>query len=159
MTRSGRTMRWIACLRESEMGCRPRGSSLQVSAAVEGEIVEIQPSRSKPCERSVAQFSAAAPIEPALAERSVLLGVADPSRAAVLSEAIRAEGIRFNFFSAIDEALKLINKDRPSLVILEHDKAGVDGMANCRAIRQIKDHETPVVMVAAQEDPGAGAAT
>src|SRR5262245_42471953 len=32
-------------------------------------------------------------------------------------------------------------------------------MANCRAIRQIKDHETPVVMVAAQEDPGVEAAT
>jgi hypothetical protein len=32
-------------------------------------------------------------------------------------------------------------------------------MANCRAIGQIKDHETPVVMVAAQEDPGAGTAT
>jgi CheY-like chemotaxis protein len=107
----------------------------------------------------VAQFSAAAPIEPALAERSVLLGVADPSMAAVLSEAIRAEGIRFNFFSAIDEARKLISKDCPSLVILEHDKARVDGMANCRAIRQIKDHETPVVMVAAQEDPGVEAAT
>src|SRR5262249_5079532 len=47
------------------------------------------------------------------------------------------------------------SKDRPSLVILEHDKARVDGMANCRAIRQIKDHEIPVVMVAAQEDSGA----
>jgi CheY-like chemotaxis protein len=139
-------------------GLQAAGSSLQVSAAVEGEIVEIQPSRSKPCERSVAQFSAAAPIEPALAERSVLLGVADPSMAAVLSEATRAEGIRFNFFSTIDEARKLISKDRPSLVILEHDKARVDGMANCRAIRQIKDHETPVVMVAAQEDSGAEAA-
>ena len=136
-----------------------QGSPLQVFAAVEGEIVEIQPSRSKPSERSVAQFSAAAPIVPALAERSVLLGVADPSMVAVLSEAIRAEGIRFNFFSIIDEARKLISKDRPSLVILEHDEAKVDGMANCRAIRQIKDHETPVVMVAAQEDPGAGAAT
>src|SRR6516225_4133305 len=75
--------------------------------------------------------------------------------AAELSEANRAEGIRFNFFFTIDEARKLISKDRPSLVILEHDKARVDGMANCRAIRQIKDHETPVVMVAAQEDSGA----
>jgi CheY-like chemotaxis protein len=140
-------------------GLQTAASPLQVFAAVEGEIVEIQPSRSKPSERSGAQFSAAAPIEPALAERSVLLGVTDPSMATVLSDAIRAERIRFNFFSAIDEALKLISKDRPSLVILEHDKAGVDGMANCRAIRQIKDHETPVVMVAAQEDPGAGAAT
>ena len=140
-------------------GLQITASPLQVFAAVEGEIVEVQPSRSKPSERSVAEFSAVAPIEPALAERSVLLGVADPSMAAVLSEAIRAEGIRFNFFSAIDEARKLISKDHPSLVILEDDEAGVDGMANCRAIRQIKDHETPVVMVAAQEDPGAGAAT
>src|SRR5499433_2940978 len=140
-------------------GLQAARSPLQVFAAVEGEIVEIQPSRSKSSERSVAQFSAAAPIEPALAERSVLLGVGDASTTTVLSEAIRAEGIRFNFFSAIDEARKLISKDRPSLVILEHDKARVDGMANCRAIRQIKDHETPVVMVAAQEDPGVGAAT
>jgi GAF domain-containing protein len=61
--------------------------------------------------------------------------------------------------STIDEARQLINKDRPSLVILEHDKTRADEMATCRAIRQIKDHETPVVMVAAQEDPGAGVAT
>jgi len=148
--------RMLAGIRD---GLHAAASPLQVFAAVEGESVEIQPSRSKPSERSVAEFSAVAPIEPALAERSVLLGVADPSMAAVLSEAIRAEGIRFNFFSAIDEARKLISKDHPSLVILEDDEAGVDGMANCRAIRQIKDHETPVVMVAAQEDPGAGAAT
>jgi GAF domain-containing protein len=131
-------------------------SPLQVFAAAEGEIVEVQPSRSKPSERSTAQFPATAPVEPALAERSVLLGVADPSMATVLSEAIRAEGIRFTLFSTIDEARQLINKDRPSLVILEHDKTRADGMATCRAIREIKDHETPVVMVAAQEDPGAG---
>jgi phosphoribosyl 1,2-cyclic phosphodiesterase/CheY-like chemotaxis protein len=148
--------RMLAGIRD---GLQAAASPLQVFAAVEGEIVEVQPSRSKPSERSVAQFSATAPIEPALAERSVLLGVADPGMAAVLSEAIRAEGIRCNFFFAIDEARELINKDRPSLVILEHDKARVDGMANCRAIRQINDHETPVVMVAAQEDPEAGAAT
>src|SRR5262249_60884650 len=127
--------------------------------AVQGEMVEVQPSRSNPSEHSVAEFSAAAPIEPALAERSVLLGVADPSMAAVLSEAIRAEGIRINFFSAIDEALKLINKDRPSLVVLEHDKARGAGMANFRAIRKIKNHEIPVVMVAAQENTGARAGT
>ena len=31
-------------------------------------------------------------------------------------------------------------------------------MATCRAIRQIKDYETPVVMIAAQQDSAAGAA-
>jgi DNA-binding NtrC family response regulator len=126
-------------------------------AAVEGEIVEVQPSCFKSSERSLAQFSATAPIEAAVAERSVLLGVTDASMAVTLSEAIRAEGIRTNFFSAIDEARNLIAKDRPSLVILEHDKTRVDGMAICRSIQQFKDDETPVVMVAAQEDPQAAA--
>ena len=73
------------------------------------------------------------------------------------SEAIRAEGIRTNFFSAIGEARNLLRKDRPSLVILEHDRTRVDGMAICRSIQQLKDDETPVVMVAAQEDPQAAA--
>jgi phosphoribosyl 1,2-cyclic phosphodiesterase/GAF domain-containing protein len=140
-------------------GLQTAASPLQVFAAAEGEIVEVQPSRSKPSERSTAQFPATAPVAPALAERSVLLGVTDPSIATVLSEAIRAEGIRFTLMSTIDEARQLINKDRPSLVILEHDKTRADEMATCRAIRQIKDHETPVVMVAAQEEPGAGVAT
>jgi CheY-like chemotaxis protein len=91
----------------------------------------------------------------AMAERSILLGDADPDLAAGLSEVIRAEGIRFDFFSAIDEARSLISTNRPSLVILEHNEAGVDGIATCRALRQIEDDETPVIMVAAQEDPAA----
>ena len=40
-------------------------------------------------------------------------------------------------------------------MILEHNEAGVDGIATCRALRQIEDDETPVIMVAAQEDPAA----
>ena len=140
-------------------GLLTAASPLQVFAAVEGEIIEVQPSRSEPCERAAIQFPAKAAIESKLAERSVLLGIADPITAAVLSEAIRAEGIRFNFFSAIDEARSLLTKDRPSLVILEHDKARVDGMAVCHAIQEIKDRETPVVMVATQEDQGSGTAS
>jgi phosphoribosyl 1,2-cyclic phosphodiesterase len=129
-------------------GLQTAASSLQVFAAAEGEIVEVQPSFcSKSSERSLAQFSATAPIESALAERSVLLGITDASMAVTLSEAIRAEGIRTNFFSAIDEAQNLLRKDRPSLVILEHDRTRVDGMAICRSIQQLKDDETPVVMV------------
>jgi phosphoribosyl 1,2-cyclic phosphodiesterase/DNA-binding response OmpR family regulator len=139
-------------------GLQAASSPLKVFAAVEGEMVEVVPSYSKSSGRSAAQFPATAPIEPALPARSVLLGVADPSMVAVLSEAIRAEGIRPSFFSDIAEARKLISKDRPSLVMLEYDKTRVDGMTTCRAIRQIRDDELPVVMISAQEDPGAGAA-
>jgi len=70
----------------------------------------------------------------------------------MLSEIIRAEGMSFSLFTGVDEARTLINTDRPSLVILEHTKAVIDGIAACDEIRQIEDDETPVIVVAAQED-------
>jgi phosphoribosyl 1,2-cyclic phosphodiesterase/CheY-like chemotaxis protein len=133
-------------------GLQTAAAQLQVFAASEGEIIEVRPSRAESSERPTPQFPAMAPVKPALAERSVLLGVADPNLVAMLSEIIRAEGMRFSLFTVIDEARTLINTDRPSLVILEHTKAVIDGIAACGAIRQIEDDETPVIVVAAQED-------
>ena len=50
------------------------------------------------------------PIEPALAEWSVLLGIGDTKMAATLSEAVEAEGIHAKFFSDIDEARRSLRK-------------------------------------------------
>jgi phosphoribosyl 1,2-cyclic phosphodiesterase/FixJ family two-component response regulator len=133
-------------------------SPLKVSAAAEGEILEVKPSHAGASERPAGEFQAIVPLEPVLTDRSVLLSVADSSMAADLSDAIRAEGLRANFFSGIDEARKLIAKDRPSLVILEHD---IDALKTCRAIRQIEGdpaHQLSVIMVAARHDSAAGAA-
>ena len=143
--------RVLAKIRE---GLQTAAAPLQVFAASEGEIIEVQPSRSESSERSTPQFPAMAPVKPALAERSILLGVADPNLVAMLSDIIRAEGMRFSFFAAIDEARSLIDSDHPSLVILEHNKAVVDGIATCNAIRQTTEDETPVIVIAAQEDLG-----
>jgi phosphoribosyl 1,2-cyclic phosphodiesterase/CheY-like chemotaxis protein len=135
-------------------------SSLDVFAAAEGQIVEIAPSPAKGSTRRAGEFQAEMPIEPALAEWSVLLGVADTKMAASLSKIIRAEGIRAKFFSNMDEARMLIAKDRPSLAILEHDPPRIDGMEMCHAIRQKendREHQLPVVMVAAQENQVRGA--
>jgi DNA-binding response OmpR family regulator len=140
---------------------RENASSLDVFAAVEGQIVEIAPSPAKGSARRAGEFQAEMPIEPALAEWSVLLGIADTKMAAALSKTMRAEGIHVKFFSNIDEARTLIAKDRPSLAILEHDPPRIDGMEMCRAIRQQendREHEMPVVMVAAVEDQARGAA-
>ena len=101
------------------------------------------------------------PIEPTLAECSVLLGIADTKLAATLSEIIRAEGIHTKFFSNIDEAGTLIAKDRPSLAIVEHDPPRIDGMEIRHAIREHendREHQLPVLMVATQEKQTAGAA-
>jgi DNA-binding response OmpR family regulator/phosphoribosyl 1,2-cyclic phosphodiesterase len=141
-----------AKLREDE-------SSLDVFAAMEGQIVEVSPSRVKGSARRDEEFQAEMPIEPTLAEWSVLLGIADTKLAATLFEIIRAEGIYTKFFSNMDEARTLIAKGRPSLAILEHDPARIDGMEICRAIRENdREHQLPVIMVAAQENQAAGAA-
>jgi phosphoribosyl 1,2-cyclic phosphodiesterase/DNA-binding response OmpR family regulator len=140
---------------------RENASSLDVFAAVEGQIVEIAPSPAKGSARRAGEFQAEMPIEPALAEWSVLLGIADTKMAAALSKTIRAEGIHAKFFSNMDEAQTLIAKDRPSLAILEHDPPRIDGMEMCRAIRQQendREHQLPVVMVATLEDQARGAA-
>ncbi|TMK03170.1 MAG: response regulator [Alphaproteobacteria bacterium] len=140
---------------------RENASSLDVFAAVEGQIVEIAPSPAKDTARRAGEFQAEMPIEPALAEWSVLLGIADTKMAAALSNTIRAEGIRAKFFANMDEARTLIAKGRPSLAILEHDPPRVDGMEMCRAIREQendREHQLPVIMVAAQENQAAGAA-
>jgi phosphoribosyl 1,2-cyclic phosphodiesterase/DNA-binding response OmpR family regulator len=140
---------------------RQNASSLDVFAAVEGQVVEVAPSRVKGFVRRNGEFQAERPIEPALSEWSVLLGIADTKLAATLSETIRAEGIHTKFFSSMEEARALITKDRPSVAILEHDPPYIDGMEMCRAIReQENDHEyqLPVVIVATQENQAAGTA-
>jgi phosphoribosyl 1,2-cyclic phosphodiesterase/CheY-like chemotaxis protein len=140
---------------------RQNASSLDVFAAAEGQIVEVAPSPTKGPARRAGEFQAEMPIEPALANWSVLLGIGDAKMAAALSEAVRAEGICAKFFSDMDEARTLIAKDRPSLVIFEHDPPRINGMEMCYAIRQQendRDYQLPVVMVAAQEDPDSGAA-
>ena len=140
---------------------REKGSSLDVFAAVEGQVVEVAPSPGKSPTCRAREFQAQMPIEPALAESSVLLGIVDTKMAAAFSKVIRTDGIHVEFFSDLDEARKLIAKDRPSLAILEHDPPRIDGMETCRAIRQQDndhEHQLPVVMIASQEDQASGAA-
>jgi phosphoribosyl 1,2-cyclic phosphodiesterase/CheY-like chemotaxis protein len=137
-------------------------SPLKVTAAIEGEIVEVEPSHAEAAQRSSGEFRAMTPMGPALTNRSIILDIADSRLAAALSDVIRAEGIRANFFSSIDEARELIAEDRPSLVILEHDTAHIDAIKMCRAIRQMEDDSSlqpSVVMIAAQRDPTVDAAS
>jgi phosphoribosyl 1,2-cyclic phosphodiesterase/CheY-like chemotaxis protein len=134
---------------------------LSVSAAIEGEIVEVEPSHAKVPERSSREFRATTPMGPALADRSAMLNIGDSRIATTLSDIVRDEGIRANFFSSIEEAREIIAKDRPSLAILEHGTAHIDVIRMCRAIREMDDDpmlQPSVVMIAAQRDPAVDAA-
>ena len=138
---------------------RQSSSSLEVFAAFEGQIVDVAADPAKGSTRRVSEFPAEIPVEPALARQPVLLGVADTRTSAALCEAVRAEGICVKTFSNIAEARKLIAKDRPSLVILEHDPPRINGMDMCRAIRRQAnghEHRLPIVLVSGQEDCESG---
>jgi DNA-binding response OmpR family regulator len=140
---------------------KDQGSPLNVFAAVEGQIVEVEPSLAECTEHPAEEFQAETAMGPALTERSILLSISDPHMATILSEAIRAEGIQTKFFSNIDEVRSLILTDQPSLAILEHDLPRIDGIKTCRAIRQCDGadvHQLPVVIMAAREDAATGAA-
>ena len=130
-------------------GLRP-----EVFAAAEGQIVTVEPSSAHASERD--KFRATTTLQPALQERSILLSIADSSTAVVLSEATHAEGIRPNMAAGIEEARGIIAKEQPSLAMIEHDGARIDGMQMCRAIRQTEGADFPVIMVAAREDFAAG---
>jgi phosphoribosyl 1,2-cyclic phosphodiesterase/CheY-like chemotaxis protein len=133
-------------------------SPLEVFAAAEGQVIKLKPSTRQIFRRASGEFAANTPMNPALVEHSVLLGIADPGMAAALSEAIRSEGIRPEFFSGFNEASERIAKERPSLAILEHDIPRIDGLTTCRAIREQEGDQLPVVVIAAREDQAAGAA-
>jgi CheY-like chemotaxis protein len=137
-------------------GLRVAASPVDVFAAAEGQILELEASVARPGAPAAEAFPAMAAVQPALAEHAVLLGVADSGLVALLSEAAHAEGIEVHLFVGIDAARTLIRTHHPALVLLEHDPASVDGLTTCRAIRA-EDGEVPLVVIAAQEDQARGA--
>jgi phosphoribosyl 1,2-cyclic phosphodiesterase len=136
---------------------RAEGSSLAVFAAAEGEPIAVKPSHHETIAQPAGLFSAIAPEEPALAEHSVLLDIADCDMAVALAGASRAEGIRADLSTSVDATRQLIARDRPSLAMIEHSPAR-DGLARCRAIRKSDGDQLPVVMVADREDTAGGVA-
>jgi phosphoribosyl 1,2-cyclic phosphodiesterase/CheY-like chemotaxis protein len=144
-------------LHEIRTALRARSSTLEVFAAMEGEIVEVEP-RPQARRVGVQEFQAMTWLQPALSERWVLLGITDASMAAMLSEAIRAEGIRPQFFADIDEVKRLDGERGPSVVMLEHNKSRANGLETCRAIRNLTGDAVPVVMIATEANMAAGAA-
>jgi phosphoribosyl 1,2-cyclic phosphodiesterase/CheY-like chemotaxis protein len=136
------------------------GASLDVFAAAEGQVIELAPSPDSGLRRRTGQFQADMSVQPALAERSAALSIADAKTAAAVCEALRAESIDTQFFSSIDEAQTVITTHRPLLAMLEHDPPRVNGLETCRGIRHLETDrdQLPIVLIAAREDQASGAA-
>jgi phosphoribosyl 1,2-cyclic phosphodiesterase len=135
-------------------GLEAAGSRPEIFAAAEGQVVTVVPSHASSPERD--KFQATTALQPPLQERSVILNIIDSGIAVALSEATHAEGIRPNMVAGIDEARGILAKEQPSLALIEHDDANIDGIQMCRALRQTQGADFPVILVADREDIAAG---
>src|SRR4029077_7721664 len=94
-------------------GLKANHSTVLVSAATEGEAIEVKSSGALPSRSSREDLSAMMSIKPALSHRSVLIKVADVELATALGEAVLAEGLRVKFCLSADTAGKLIDQVPP----------------------------------------------
>ncbi|HYM73521.1 MAG TPA: MBL fold metallo-hydrolase, partial [Stellaceae bacterium] len=132
---------------------------IAVSAAAEGQVVELAPHPGQPiAPNAVGGAEAEVRTAPVLTDQIVLLGIADPGLHDELWQALRADGIAVLHAASATAVLQLAETAQPSLVILERYLPG-DGLETCRAIRKMPDSASaavPIIIAATQEDVVAG---
>lgn len=84
------------------------------------------------------------------AARHVLVVEDDPKIAQLLLDYLVAEGMRARAIADGLSAVEDIERDRPSLVVLDLMLPGLDGIGVCRAVRRFSD--VPIIMLTARVD-------
>jgi phosphoribosyl 1,2-cyclic phosphodiesterase len=128
-----------------------RSTSVDVFAACEGQVLELQRRPKAPSDLS--GELAEMPAERNVASPLVLLRVANRNLSALICDGLRAESIRARPLDNIHEVAVSVAQEYPALAIIEHDPPRTDGIAICRALRRhVPEHRLPVLLVAERED-------
>lgn len=148
---------------ESQNYLTEKGSTMEVTAAAERQVLVFKESEKKFVDRDLEEPTAIVSTDTAVIDKSVLLGISDPATASILMEAIQANGIEANLKSDGESVLKVVlEEEAPALIILEHDLPGINGIEVCKKVRK-SGHafatEVPIIIVADKEEHvGEGAA-
>lgn len=145
-----------ACARA---GAGDSGALLDVFAAAEGMTVELGSDHSPTALPTTQQTAIERP--PALREQFVLLALADPVAAKIISDALQADEISMIHAPDAASVLHLAASGSPSLIILGEHLPTISTLELCRQIRGIGMADTldvPIIIVAQHEDLDAGAA-
>ena len=128
---------------------------LHVFAAAEGETIELEADLDTGTMHSATEFSAITPITPAISEYSIFLGATDAKTAKLIKGAASAENVRLTSGTSTENALQILETERPSLVIVDESSAGDDALQICRSVKESGICETPQtsVVVADRENP------
>jgi DNA-binding response OmpR family regulator len=130
------------------------GSTMQVFAAADGQVVELDAATGAIPEAKSGTFSAHTRLVPALKEANVLIGVSDPKLAMLLAEAALGEALQVDHTSDIIAAEKMATAKPPTLLVLEDNPPSMDGWSVCRRLRSSGDlrlKDLPIVLVGDRE--------
>jgi phosphoribosyl 1,2-cyclic phosphodiesterase/DNA-binding response OmpR family regulator len=127
---------------------------LEVFAAAEGMLIEVEASLDIKEENDKAKLSAISKFEPALYEHKVLIGTTDEKLANRLKKAAKADQLQIVRGATSEDILKIICSEQMSVVILEDELAGKDSLEICRTIRELNleyVRDLPVIVVSDSE--------
>jgi two-component system KDP operon response regulator KdpE len=79
----------------------------------------------------------------------------EPKLARTLKTILTGNGFEPILAATGEEGLELLDRYRPDLVLLDLALPGIDGLAVCRAIRQDRQLDLPIVILSAQGDEDA----
>src|SRR6478672_9249413 len=79
----------------------------------------------------------------------------EPKLARALKAILHGNGFEPVLAATGEEALELLDRQRPDLVLLDLVLPGMDGLAVCRAIRRDRQLDLPIVILSAQGDEDA----
>ncbi len=141
---------------DARAALREEGASIDVFGAAEGLAIELHGESGTNRSAARNRFLADTAIDKANFARPVILRLADPSLAQQLKEAVASEGLPCVVVGEDTEFVRRVAKDRPALVMIEHNPPLVDGEAAARAIRAAEregEVRVSIVLVTSGEHP------
>ena len=128
---------------------RAAGSALEVFAAAEGQVVRLDE------RRGGGAALPDRPPEPAAttAARTILVADDDPTIVRLLTLTLEQDGFRVVTAEDGDAAIRLATDEHPSLILLDWQMPGADGIEVTRALRANDDpvlRDVPVVLITSQ---------
>ena len=129
-------------------------SPLEIFAAAEGMVLNLEARPSAPPAEKQALFPAQTAIDESSLKRPVLLHVSDDSMRQLLSEAIALENLPRPVLLKNADMLRGISSDQYSLVVVQHDPPRIDALEIARTVRREEKPDAvqlPIAIVTADE--------
>jgi CheY-like chemotaxis protein len=121
-----------------------------VLAAAEGQSIELPSRATTPAAGIEAGASALLSRLPGHVARTVLIVEDDPDMALLLRTSLKQEGVRLLSAGDGPGALELAHREHPSLILLDVNIPGLDGMEVCRTLRADADprlRDVPILIL------------